>query len=42
MRAGRTMIVKGVSSKDTETTDTYSLLGFTAAHNAINDACNVE
>lgn len=42
MRAGRTMIVKGVSSKDTETTDTYSLLGFTAAHNAVNDACNVE
>jgi invasion protein IalB len=41
MRAGRTMIVKGVSARDTETTDTYSLLGFTAAHNAINKACEV-
>jgi hypothetical protein len=41
MRAGRTMIVKGVSARDTETTDTYSLLGFTAAHNTVNKACNV-
>jgi invasion protein IalB len=41
MRAGRTMIVKGVSTRDTETTDTYSLLGFTAAHNTIDKACNV-
>jgi len=41
MRAGRQMIVKGTSTRGTETTDTYSLLGFTAAHKAINDACQV-
>ena len=39
MRAGRTMIMEGVSSRGTETRDTYSLSGFTAAHNAINRAC---
>ncbi len=39
MRAGTTMFVKGVSARGTETTDTYSLKGFTAAHNAINRAC---
>lgn len=41
MRAGRQMIVKGTSTRGTETTDTYSLLGFTAAHKAINDTCGV-
>ena len=39
MRAGRTMMVEGTSSRDTKTRDTYSLGGFTAAHNAINKAC---
>ena len=39
MRAGRKMIMEGVSSRGTETRDTYSLSGFTAAHNAINKAC---
>lgn len=39
MRAGSTMIVEGVSSRGTQTRDTYSLSGFTAAHNAINKAC---
>lgn len=39
MRAGATMIVKGISARGTNTTDTYSLKGFTAAHNAINRAC---
>lgn len=39
MRAGRTMIMEGVSSRGTKTRDTYSLSGFTAAHNAINKAC---
>jgi hypothetical protein len=39
MRAGRTMIMEGVSSRGTQTRDTYSLSGFTAAHNAINKAC---
>jgi invasion protein IalB len=39
MRAGRTMIMEGVSNRGTQTRDTYSLSGFTAAHNAINRAC---
>jgi invasion protein IalB len=39
MRAGRTMVVKGTSSRGTLTTDTYSLAGFTAAYNAITQAC---
>lgn len=39
MRAGKTMIMEGVSGRGTETRDTYSLGGFTAAHNAINKAC---
>jgi hypothetical protein len=39
MRAGRTMIMEGVSSRGTKTRDTYSLSGFSAAHNAINKAC---
>ncbi|HEY9078516.1 invasion associated locus B family protein [Magnetovibrio sp.] len=42
MRAGGTLVVKGVSSRGTETTDTYSLKGFTAAWNAINKACGVK
>ena len=33
------MVVKGISSAGTKTTDTYSLKGFTAAHAAINSAC---
>jgi Invasion associated locus B (IalB) protein len=39
MRAGRRMIMEGVSSRGTKTRDTYSLSGFSAAHNAINKAC---
>lgn len=42
MRAGKSMVVRGSSSRGTTTTDTYSLKGFTAAHNAINKACNVK
>ncbi len=42
MRAGNQMVVVGYSSRGTETTDTYSLTGFTAAHNAINKACGVK
>jgi len=41
MRAGKSMVVHGVSSRGTETTDTYSLKGFTAAHNAIGKACRI-
>lgn len=42
MRIGNEMIVEGESNRGTKTTDTYSLLGFTAAHNAINEACDVK
>ncbi len=42
MRIGNDMVVGGESSRGTKTTDTYSLLGFTAAHNAINEACDVK
>ncbi len=41
MRAGSTMVIEGVSSRGTLTTDRYSLKGFTAAHKAISGACKV-
>ena len=39
MKRGSTLTVKGISSRGTKTTDTYSLKGFTAAYKAINKAC---
>ena len=33
------MVVKGASSRGTATTDTYSLIGVTKAHGAIDKAC---
>jgi len=39
MIKGRAMVVKGVSSRGNLTTDTYSLTGFTKAHDAIDKAC---
>lgn len=42
MRAGASLTVKGTSSRGTQTTDTYSLKGFTAALEAINKACGVK
>lgn len=42
MRAGSTMVVEGVSTRGTQTLDTYSLKGFTAALKAINKACGVK
>lgn len=39
MKAGREMIVVGFSSRGTETTDTYSLIGFTKAFNRLNESC---
>lgn len=42
MRAGRKMTMEGTSSRGTDTRDTYSLSGFTAAHNAINKACKTK
>ena len=39
MRAGKSMNVVGTSKRGTVTKDRYSLSGFTAAHKAINRAC---
>ena len=39
MRKGSRMTVKGTSSRNNPTTDSYSLKGVTAAHRAINKAC---
>lgn len=41
MIAGSTMMVRGTSSRGTATIDSYSLIGFTAAHKAISEACGV-
>ncbi|MGI9491151.1 MAG: invasion associated locus B family protein [Geminicoccaceae bacterium] len=40
MREGDSMIIEGESSKNTTSTDTYSLLGFTKAYNAMATACS--
>jgi hypothetical protein len=42
MRAGASMTVVGISARGTTTTDTYSLKGFSAAHQAIAQACGVK
>ncbi|MBT6406807.1 MAG: hypothetical protein HOK06_04325, partial [Rhodospirillaceae bacterium] len=39
MKRGVELVVKGTSSRGTETTDTYSLKGFTAAHKTALEAC---
>lgn len=41
MRGGATMVVEGISSRGTRTVDTFSLSGFSAAHNKITEACKV-
>lgn len=41
MVGGNTMVIRGTSNRGTVTTDTFSLSGFTAAHNAINKACKI-
>jgi len=41
MKRGSDMVIHGVSLKGTETTDTYSLIGFTKAYNAIGQACGL-
>lgn len=41
MIRGSTMVVEGVSSRGTNTKDTYSLAGFTRAYQAINAACGL-
>ena len=42
MRAGLKLEVEGLSARGTTTRDSYSLKGFTRAHNAINQACGVK
>lgn len=39
MIKGKTMVVRGTSSRGTKTKDTYSLIGFTRAYRSINKAC---
>ncbi len=39
MRGGSNMTVRGTSTRDTFSLDTYSLSGFTAAFEAMRDAC---
>lgn len=41
IRRGSRMVVKGTSSRGTLTTDTFSLKGSGAAHDAISKACGV-
>lgn len=41
MKAGAEMSVKGVSARGTETVDTFSLRGFTAAYNQMTAACGL-
>lgn len=41
MVRGAVLVVNGVSSRGTQTRDTYSLKGFTAAYNAIGKACKI-
>lgn len=42
MRAGKRMIVRGISARGTKTIDAYSLTGFTAAMTAIDQACGAK
>jgi invasion protein IalB len=39
MKRGNEMTVRGTSTRGTYSVDTYSLLGFTAAYQAMTDAC---
>ncbi|MBU0724452.1 MAG: hypothetical protein KJ904_18440 [Alphaproteobacteria bacterium] len=41
MKKGANMVIKGKSSRNTSTTDTYSLNGFTRAYEEISKACKV-
>lgn len=41
MKRGLNMVVRGTSWRDTETADSYSLSGFTAAYNEATAACNI-
>lgn len=39
MRGGRSMVIEATSSRGTRTRDTFSLYGFSAAHDAVGEAC---
>jgi hypothetical protein len=41
VRRGSSIVVKGVSSRGTKTTDTFGLSGSSAAHNAISTECGI-
>lgn len=41
MKKGRSMVVNGVSWRGTETTDTYSLSGFTKSYEDVRKACGL-
>ena len=41
MKRGNSMVVNGRSSRGTQTTDTYSLTGFTKAYETMSKACKV-
>jgi hypothetical protein len=41
MRRGRDMVVNGTSWRGTETTDTYSLTGFTKSYETVRKACGL-
>ena len=41
IRGGSKMVVKGTSSRGTKTTDTFSLRGSSAAHDAISRECGL-
>jgi invasion protein IalB len=40
MKAGSKMVIQGESSKNTNSLDEYSLIGFTDAYNAMVEACS--
>ena len=42
MILGSQMVIVGISSRGTKTTDTFSLSGFTAAYKAASKACKIK
>ena len=42
IRSGNTLVVKGISARDTATTDTFGLKGSSSAYSAISKECGVK
>jgi len=42
IRSGNSLVIKGTSNRSTDTMDTYSLTGTSAAYDAINKACEIK